>query len=191
MNDLKFDILEKLGATIMGVKPAEILNVKNNESLVICKNFINEHPELGYLRIRKMQKEGRIQYIFFHKTCIEKTLNRKEKLEFLRDLGYPDKFSVKAYLNFLKVRLCSEDFPHEIGLFLGYPFKDVLGFMGKTSLRLVTVKGWRYYGNATSSLKKYNTFKSAKENFKKYLYSLSLGEKLVDWRLKNDYSTVS
>ena len=40
------------------------------------------------------------------------------------------KKTVDGFLRQLSNRLCLEhDFPHEIGIFLGYPLEDVVGFI--------------------------------------------------------------
>lgn len=44
----------------------------------------------------------------------------------------------------------SEDFPHEVGLFLGYPPEDVSGFMdGREDFKCVGV--WKVYGDAEAA----------------------------------------
>lgn len=42
--------------------------------------------------------------------------------------GYPVEDGLEAMLETLSRRLTREDFPHEVGLFLGYPPEDVEGF---------------------------------------------------------------
>jgi len=63
-------------------------------------------------------------------------------------------YSVEGYVDFLVSRLNRKDFLHEIGLFLGYPFKDVLGYIGHPSLKLVEINGWKIYGNDKLSNKR-------------------------------------
>lgn len=50
------------------------------------------------------------------------------------------------------------EFPHEIGLFLGYPVEDVRGFMEQGSDRCKCTGCWKVYGDETT----------AKELFRKY-----------------------
>jgi hypothetical protein len=45
-----------------------------------------------------------------------------------------------------------DDFPHEIGFFLGYPIKDVFGFMGLCDLPLVGNGPWKMYGKLEASV---------------------------------------
>ncbi len=53
--------------------------------------------------------------------------------------------------------------PHEVGLVLSYPLKDVLGFMGLYPLRYAGGCGWRIYGNPSRSLRRSQRFKQARE----------------------------
>lgn len=46
----------------------------------------------------------------------------------------------------------SGSIPHEIGLALGYPVKDVLGYMGLQPLDCTGCCGWRVYGDPAPSL---------------------------------------
>ncbi|HBW38800.1 MAG TPA: hypothetical protein DEF89_27550 [Desulfosporosinus sp.] len=97
------------------------------------------------IKLREIKKQnGRVQVLFYHFTSLENALCSKTKLRFLRGLGYPEQFSVEGYVDFLVTRLNGKDFPHEIGLFLGYPFKDVLGYIGHPSLKLVKIIGGKY-----------------------------------------------
>ena len=52
--------------------------------------------------------------------------------------------------------------PHEIGLALGYPIKDVLGYMGVVSLPCTGLCGWRIYGDLKPSLQMSRDFEQAK-----------------------------
>jgi hypothetical protein len=53
--------------------------------------------------------------------------------------------------------------PHEIGLALGYPVKDVLGYMGLVPLPCTGGCGWRIHGNPATSLRRSREFSEAKE----------------------------
>ena len=48
----------------------------------------------------------------------------------------------------LQEKLCeSQDFPHEIGLFLGYPFEDVQGFIQNRGCNCRLCGYWKVYAN--------------------------------------------
>ena len=72
----------------------------------------------------------------------------------LRRLGYPADTKPAAFLDELRRRWrANERMPHEIGFALGYPVKDVLGFMNLVRLPCTGVCGWRIYGNPDPSLR--------------------------------------
>ncbi|KJS80778.1 MAG: hypothetical protein JM58_18305 [Peptococcaceae bacterium BICA1-8] len=162
------EILIRISPTILGVKPAEILNVKLG-SLDKCRRCFQGLGEFEFIEIKDFPNISRRQLFFYHKTCLEEVLTQKAIQKFLQQLGYPFSFNMELYLDILIAKLQSCIFPHEIGVFLGYPLKDVLGYMGLTSLKLVDVKGWQYYGNGNLSILQYKKFCKAREVFRCFL----------------------
>ena len=60
----------------------------------------------------------------------------------------------------LRRRLDSgEDFPHEIGLFLGYPPEDVQGFIENKACGCKCVGCWKVYGDEASAKKRFAQYK--------------------------------
>lgn len=71
----------------------------------------------------------------------------------LRRVGYRDLDQPAAILDQLRGRCRGGDgFPHEIGIFLGYPLKDVAAFLGWIPLPLVAQGPWKIYGQPGKSL---------------------------------------
>jgi len=67
------------------------------------------------------RKDGRALIYVYRKSRLKKELQNKETSEFLAKYGYSH-LSVEKAVARLKNRLAqSEGFPHEIGVFLGYP----------------------------------------------------------------------
>ena len=52
-----------------------------------------------------------------------------------------------------------EEFPHEIGLFLGYPPEDVCGFMENKACNCKCVGCWKVYGDEEAAKKKFAQYK--------------------------------
>ena len=71
----------------------------------------------------------------------------------LSERGYPSS-SPALCLGMLSRRLReSADFPHEIGLFLGYPPEDVRGFMDHRDKDCKCVGCWKVYGDEAAARK--------------------------------------
>lgn len=152
-----------VGVVYSGVKPAEIISV-SKENLKQCSALCHS---INYSIFGK--KEGKYKLLVYHPAKLEETLRNKIVLQSLRQLGYPETFHLEDYVNTLVTRLqSSEDFPHEIGFFLGYPVKDVLSFMGFIQLPLAKTMGWRMYGDTKTSEQVYFQIKHAKEEILHY-----------------------
>ena len=66
-------------------------------------------------------------------------------LDFLAGEGYA-LGTADALLNQLADRLCCEgEFPHEIGVFLGYPLADVIGFIENRGKNFTACGYWKVY----------------------------------------------
>ena len=87
---------------------------------------------------------------------------RKEQAEaILRSRGYnPEK--PEQCIRRLRLRLGAEgEFPHEIGLFLGYPPEDVAGFIGHGTCKCVGC--WKVYGDEESAKRTFRQYKACTE----------------------------
>lgn len=160
-------ILKNIGATIMGVKPAELRNIRFNNSKIWdrCKSTILAYDQIKMIELN--EKVNRKQVLFYHEAALDQQLRKAEVLEFLKKHGYPQKYNLKSYLDFLVKRLRSNEFPHEIGIFFGYPLKDVLGFMGYSDLKVTHSKEWKIYGDKSISLLQQKRFEMARDYFNK------------------------
>lgn len=149
----------KIGATLLGIKPAELLSLSfagsESSEWENYKTCLSRNSEIGF---REIKKEKRSLFFVFHSKCLNDTLSGKITLKFLQDLGYPLQYSLEKYLGHLQGKLLDCDFPHEVGVFLGYPLKDVMGFLGYLSLEKVKTKGWSYYGHTRMSELRYDLF---------------------------------
>ncbi|WP_018247542.1 DUF3793 family protein [Orenia marismortui] len=170
-------LLEYIGATIMGVKPSELRNVMicncgDCEYWKYCKKTILSYEEIGILELKSLNNKRRKKVIFYHQSSLNDYLQQKNNLKFLQGLGYPKEYNLELYLKHLKRRLESDKFPHEIGIFFGYPLKDVLAFMGYLDLEPSGYGEWKFYGNDRISKLQQKRFDQARKKFKDQLTEL-------------------
>ena len=172
-------ILEMLGAVILGSKPAEIINVPGSKEdkkikLSQIEAFFSNCSRITYRIITT--HDGGKRVLFINEKSMEKVLVNKRCINFLKFVGYPADYQLNDYMDELVFRLQSEEFPHEIGVFLGYPLKDVLGFMGYGKNELVEVRNWRIYGDKEISYEVYNNFMRDKAIMKEMIESMNINE---------------
>lgn len=172
-------ILEMIGAVILGSKPAEIINVPGNREekevkLAKIESFFSNCSRITYRIITT--HDGGKRVLFINEKSMEKVLSNKRCVNFLKFMGYSSEYKINDYMNELVFRLQSEEFPHEIGVFLGYPLKDVLGFMGYGKNELVEIRNWRIYGDKEVSYEVYNSFMRDKAIMKEMIQTMNMTE---------------
>ena len=172
-------ILEMLGPVILGSKPAEILNVSGKidakkDKLNNIESFFNNCSKISYHVINT--HDGGIRVLFINKKSLSEVLSNKKSVNFLKFIGYPSDYNLETYIDLLIYKLHLEKFPDEIGIFLGYPLKDVLGFMGYGKNELFEIKGWRIYGDPLPSYEVSNNFLRDRSIMKDLISSTSIHE---------------
>ncbi|MGL5314104.1 MAG: DUF3793 family protein [Peptostreptococcaceae bacterium] len=170
-------VLEVLGPVILGSKPSEILNISTKDGLRDNKieeieNFFSNCMKISYKIINTY--DGGTRILFINEESLANLLSNKKCINFLKFIGYPTEYNLDDYTNVLIEKLHSSEFPHEIGIFLGYPLKDVVGFMGYGNYKFYKTKNWRVYGDPSISEKVYNKFVSDRNRMKELLKLNSL-----------------
>lgn len=98
-------------------------------------------------------------------------------LWFFEKLGYRRDVAPSEFLEEVGKRWRREGrIPDEVGLALGYPVKDVLGYMGHLALPCTGSCGWRIYGNPEPSLWKSLEFKKGRDRALSFLNCSSTDE---------------
>lgn len=162
-------LVELLGPVILGAKPAEILSFpeKANDGVSKIQRIRAIFNKSNVISYREFSYCNKCTKIFFYNPVeLDKTLKEHKNLNFLKTLGYPNEYSLDSYLNHIIDKMKMGIIPDEIGVFLGYPLKDVMGFIGHPSLKLTKINGWRVYGDTRISDKKYIEFINARKKVK-------------------------
>lgn len=154
-------LLELLGPVLIGSKPCEIITIpsfdkdKENKLKDISINF-NNCKKIEIVIINKEKKGYKV--LFINKDSLSKQLNNIKIKNFLKFLGYPIDLNIENALSHLIMKLKGDSFPDEIGIFLGYPLKDVIGFMGYGNYKFYNTKYWKVYGDPKPSEDLYYKF---------------------------------
>ncbi|MEG1311256.1 MAG: DUF3793 family protein [Romboutsia sp.] len=172
-------VIEVLGPVILGSKPCEILNIPLKDNMRINKLtdiefFFSSCCKINYKIIKT--HDGGTRLLFINKHSLSKVLDNKKCINFLKFIGYPPNCNIDNYIDILINKLHSIEFPHEIGIFLGYPLKDVVGFMGYGSYKFCKVRHWNVYGDPSISDIVCNNFLQDRNRMKEILISNSLDE---------------
>ncbi len=118
------------------------------------------------LRLVPLRREkGRALLYLFRPAALSRDLAQEEVRRLLRQAGYRD-LGQGACLAELRRRLgAGGDFPHEIGLFLGYPPEDVAGFVRHRGKGCKCVGCWKVYGDEAAARRQFAAFKACTANY--------------------------
>ncbi|OOM77366.1 hypothetical protein CLPUN_22650 [Clostridium puniceum] len=159
-------LVYNLSLVIAGIKPAVTLTIKkNNQKLYNSWNdfgisFINS-TDLKFIELRESNES--IIIMIYDEFILKKELYKKSHKNFLLNIGYPENECVNDYINALKSRYEKYHCPHELGLFLGIPFKDVKDFMECTTKKCLLCGYWKVYNDSKQAKKIFTQYDKVKE----------------------------
>lgn len=166
---MKKALIEHAAPTLAGLKTANMFNyifdnIEKLEQEVLMLN--QEFNTKGlYFEILRRNSKTVLLYVYRKKRLVQE-LKEKRTIQLLHNAGYDNVTDVKACLEYLKQRLESSDqFPHEIGVFLGYPIEDVLGFINNCGMNCKCCGYWKVYGDE----KRHNTYFVSIINVEKFI----------------------
>ncbi|MDR1774187.1 MAG: DUF3793 family protein [Clostridioides sp.] len=153
-------LLYAISPVISKLKPASTITIKKNNALLYNrwqkygKDFLKE-IELEVVTLR--ENKSAVIVMIYDFNSIENSIKIQENKDFLEKLGY-DILSVENCIEKLKTRYSKYNCPHELGVFLGIPIKDVKDFIDCSDKKCLMCGYWKVY----------NDFEIAKEMFDKY-----------------------
>lgn len=95
--------------------------------------------------------ERRALIYVYRPAQLRRDLERDEAGEMLRRMGYTWKKPEQCLRQLIHKMEREPEFPHEIGLFLGYPPEDVAGFIENRAQGYKCVGCWKVYGDVTKA----------------------------------------
>lgn len=101
----------------------------------------------------------RVLLLVFRPQRLSRWLEQPQVSAMLARAGYPVGRGTGALLNCLRRRLREESFPHEIGLFLGYPPADVEGFLRDGGRSCKLCGPWKVYGDVEEAARRFSAFR--------------------------------
>jgi len=122
----------------------------------------------GLCLLPLQEQRGRTLIYLYRLSALTRDLQQPDTGILLMERGYPCPHPERCIL-FLRRRLtAAEPFPHEIGLFLGYPPEDVRGFLRDPAA--CSCSGfWKVYGNPESARILFARFRACRRIYEQSL----------------------
>ena len=124
------------------------------------------NPSGVYVTCLRKTESWVLIYVY-RRALLQQELSDLQNRAFLLSFGYPDG-SLSLLLEHLRFRIATcVEFPHEIGLFLGYPLDDVKGFWENMGRGCLFTDYWRVYANPEQKRKRFARFRQCSQVYEK------------------------
>ena len=162
-NSVELRLIIQNAAVLKGKRISGMLFLNDKELARISMKLHNTNISLIILCTCKK----RHLVMVYRAKELEEHLRSKEVSDYLREFGYRrDDFisnlirlhqRMNGFYNKMK------EFPHEVGVFLGYPICDIKGFLENKGERYLHSGYWKIYGNLEETRKKFLSYDEAGE----------------------------
>lgn len=153
----EYQIIKHCAPTLAGLKAGSLIRVKTTKSddCNACISIISKKlNSKGIYLLPLVTFNDSVLLYIFRPSSLSQILSNSSILCILKQLNY-DTSSISGLLKSLKKRLelyvGNDDFPHEIGFFLGYPYEDVISFLENKGKNYLFSGQWKVYHDVCSA----------------------------------------
>lgn len=148
---------------LKNVKVSSMFTVPSGYSRVVCSFLFK--TGIKFCCLCKGAKRDIV--LLYRQDQMEEHLRQKDIAEFLKKYGY-EGGTLKQHLQYLGERISfyynkSQEFPHETGVFLGYPLEDVKGFIKHEGKNCSYIGYWKVYSDVERAKQMFQIFDEAKD----------------------------
>lgn len=174
-NDINNQLALQCAPLLTGIKPSNLLIVKCHSTQEVENLFRNTGITVHTL----CQTGKQTTLLLYREEELLAYLSRPEVTDAMKLFGY----RTLCLIDILE-KLCAryqtymndcKSFPHELGLLLGYPVQDVLGFIENEGRNYLYSGYWKVYGNVQEAKKTFLRYTLAKEQL---IRMVSIGKKI-------------
>ncbi len=150
--------------TLFGLKPANLIAHAAKDDIRSSKETLDGLKAQGICIEELCACDMRRLTLVYHEEHLKAHLDAPEVWGFLLAMGYPVALGFEAVIEHLKKRVVmTGGFPHEVGVFLGYPLEDVMGFIKNKGQNCKLCGYWKVYGDAERAKEMFHQFTLCRE----------------------------
>ncbi len=145
--------------SLLGIKCANLISIKKADfNIQEHIEYFNRKTASRKLKMRIIcTYTDRVLILIYSEHLLENQLSQHRNI--LIEYGYPKNFTTDSALEKLSEHIKNNSqFPHEIGIFLGYPIEDVLGFIENKGENYVFSGYWKVYGDAEKARRTFSNY---------------------------------
>lgn len=172
-NGIVKGMIEHCAPTLAGLKSASLFNYFYDGEQIVREELDEVNALLNKKGVKVevliWRDKSALVYVY-RTTMLQRELSQPGVLELLEKYGYRS-CEIDFCLKYLKCRLlnCS-CFPHEIGVFLGYPLEDVKGFIENGGKNCESCGAWKVYCNREEKDKLFRKYDKCRDVYLRVFY---------------------
>lgn len=155
-------LIRNCAPTLAGIKTANLFTCpfdSHQELLGSIRQMNKRLKGKGLCLLPLRMSRGKALIYLYRPKKLAEDLSDGLAVRLLRQQGYVPGSCQKSLVQLIQKLRCQDDFPHEIGLFLGYPPEDVHGFITQGPGCCKCTGCWKVYGDEDAARKKFAQYK--------------------------------
>lgn len=184
---MKWDLLmvQHCAPTLAGIKMGALIAISPQESkeeygtLIEAYNARYAHTSLRFMDLCSCAKR-KLLYVY-RPEQVKAYIQCPKTAQFLERYGYNRSLTVEEALQVLRTRFQkSKEFPHELGIFLGYPLEDVQWFIARKGVGAKLVGEWKVYSNVEAAAREFARYALCRGDYiRRFAQGAALEELIV------------
>ncbi len=168
-------IIQHCAPTLAGLKTGNLFTYRFETTDALREDIRTMNRKLAKkgLRILPLRMEENSALIYVYRPSrLKRDFSCEDAVSILEQYGYVCAMPDRCVVHLIKRLREKEEFPHEIGLFLGYPPEDVKGFIEHGAKCSKYVGYWKVYGDEEKAKKLFAQYKKCTDS---YIHQLEKG----------------
>ena len=161
-------VVKQCAPTLAGIKTGSLFTCaceNRNELQEQIRTLNRRYVPRGLCLVPLKYYEDRALLYMYRPSGLSSDLEDRLARKVLEEEGYSCT-GVGSYVAMLAKRMRNgEQFPHEVGLFLGYPPEDVKGFIDNRAENYKESGIWKVYGDVENARKLFRRFKQCTDHY--------------------------
>ncbi|RJE49027.1 MULTISPECIES: DUF3793 family protein [unclassified Dehalobacter] len=165
------NITYHLAPLLIASKPAELLTFTTAIKKDVLETWDQIKDRLHpYVTVQEIvRNKASVSILFYIADRLSSILQIPENQHFLRSLGYFGEMDQDTAIQALKQKWLIGTFPHEIGLFLGFPLDDVADFIYFPDKKPLLIGYWKVYHSPEKARRIFREYNEARHAYIRYM----------------------
>lgn len=154
--------------TLAGMKTGNLFSSTFSSYIELKKSIRlwNQMLNSKGLRVIPMRiNSDRALIYVFRPRMLTSDLENDIAKQLLEERGYSSNAAMPCVIQLIDRLKEADEFPHEIGLFLGYPPEDVLGFITNKAEKYKCSGVWKVYGDEKKATKTFELYRKCTDTY--------------------------